>query len=78
MPLKWLVCPTTRREVEEELSQAWASDSWLAQWRDLLAHAGPDDELWTYSGDELDEYREGIALVRDGEVVDAISTHWLC
>ena len=87
IPTDWLVCPTTLQEVEERLAMAWAPDLWLEQWRRFASHVGPDDELWEYfalvlegpssEGWDLAEPRVGYALVRDGEVVEAISTAWL-
>jgi hypothetical protein len=84
IPTDWLVGPMTIREVEEQLATEWAPDVWLEQWRILLSHAGPHDELWEYfavvvddpaSEDwDLSDVQSGYALVRDGEVVDAIST----
>ena len=86
VPTDWLVCPTTAQEVEERLEAEWASDLWLKQWRGLLSQVGPHDELWEFFAIEqvdprLDwdssDWREGIALVRDGVVVDSISTVWI-
>jgi hypothetical protein len=86
VPTDWLVCPTTAQEVEERLEAEGAADLWLKQWRDLLSQVGPDDELWEFFAVEqadprldsdFSDWREGIALVRDGVVIDSISTHYL-
>ena len=89
IPTNWLVRPATLQEVEERLAVAWAPDLWLEQWRRFASHVGSDDELWEYfalelaepssasEGWDLAEPRVGYALVRGGEVVEAISTAWL-
>lgn len=47
-------------------------------WREMVASMKEGDELWEYSSSEDSWHhfadRAGIALVRDGEVVDAITT----
>ena len=83
IPRDWLIGPTTIQEVEEQLAAEGAPDLWLKQWRILVSHLGPQDELWEYfamvqedpRSEDWDTFREqvGYALVRDGEVVDAIS-----
>ena len=49
-----------------------------AQWREFVAKMQDADELWTFSsGNESWAHlcgRAGIALVRDGEIVDSIIT----
>ena len=49
-------------------------------WREFIANMREDDELWEYSSPDHFYFwehfagRAGIALVRDGEVVDSITT----
>jgi hypothetical protein len=85
IPLDWLTCPVSVEDVEARLSTEGASDIWLKQWRAFLSHVGPDDEIWEYFAIEqsglakaddwdLSNMREGYAIVRDGEVVQTISS----
>lgn len=90
IPPEWLDEPITIAEAEEDLSDSMPADAWLAEWRALLGRLAPGDALWRYFGDpcevsgegperRLDEdWHAGIALVRDGEVVDSVAyPRWL-
>ncbi len=52
IPWDWLCCPTTPAEVEADLAELGAPDSWLAKWRALLHGMAPGDELWEYGAVE--------------------------
>jgi hypothetical protein len=88
IPKDWLVGPTELAEVEEDLAENGAPDLWLRQWRSLRNQFEQGDELWKYSGVELEPWVSdveqqtpafvpirdgyGFALVRDGEILDWI------
>src|SRR5690349_17840714 len=83
LPHDWLVRRTTVEEVDEQISADGAPDSWLEQWRVFCSHVGPHDEVWRYCSFLQDDSMQvdrpdpsdmlaGFALVRDGEVVEAI------
>jgi hypothetical protein len=84
VPRDWLTQPTTIAEVEEQLAAEMTPELWLEQWRFFIGQIGPRDELWEYfawlqsdlASDtwETGHARTGYALVRDGEVIDAIGT----
>jgi hypothetical protein len=84
IPVDWLIGPATVQEVEDRLAEEGAPDLWLDQWRAFLDRAGPRDELWEYFAAapedsaseswETADVQEGYVFVRDGQIVDAIST----
>jgi hypothetical protein len=86
IPDEWLIHPEAIEEVEERLSRMRTPDLWLEEWRRFVGQFGPDDELWFYRGlmvegpelavCDLIREMEGYARVRDGEVVESISTAW--
>ncbi len=84
IPDDWLCEPESIEEVEERLAMADAPDLWLEEWRRFVAHFEPGDQLWSYSASSAEDpefatwdlirVEEGFAHVRDGEVVESIST----
>ena len=87
IPRDWLDGPITIAEVEERLADEMAPDCWLEQWHALLRQLRPGDELREYYGSEFDDpgsesrvvidWQQGYALVRNGEIVDAIAHQFL-
>ena len=85
IPSDWLMEPESIGEVEERLAQERETpDLWLEEWRRFVGHFGPGDELWSYYDStaedpefatwDLIRVRKGFARVRDGDVVESIST----
>lgn len=86
MEKSWLQTKRTREELEAE-NMVERKNLWpqpvpfgfmYPEWKQLLAQQQPGDELWTFSSsnESWEEMagRKGIALVRQGEVVDHIVT----
>jgi hypothetical protein len=82
----WLAERVEMREVEEWLAEEGAPDLWLEEWRGFVGHFTPGDELWDYfalivddpmgEGWDSPQRMVGFALVRNGEIVESISTTW--
>lgn len=80
----WLVARRRTSEAEEALSDGEPSDLWLESWWSLLDRMVPGDELWEYKADEcpqpgepIVEHHSGYAVVRGGQVVDALEVPWM-
>ena len=80
IPKEWLICPIEPAEVEGNVAETGAPDSWLRQWRTLLGRLEPGDELcgsipprcvraWPL---ELADEIDGFEPVRDREVLEWI------
>lgn len=74
MEEKWL----TKKRTIAELDNSFRSGYLSAEWEALKAKMIDDDELWEFSSPKEDwdslAGREGIALVRNGQVIASIVT----
>ena len=80
VPFEWLISRITVEQAEAEHTPPGLKPFGLqnAKWEALKSRMRPGDELWTYQSPpdswKAMHGRMGIALVRNGKVIDSILT----